>query len=94
MHPLENFPLVQKASIKIAVLFDLLARQEAEGANAVVEVDKHYIVVRLANDIGAVVVATRVFDDIGAVIVGVRVRRISTTLYVEPDWKLRSWSCI
>lgn len=71
LHPFEQLPLIQQASIEVSILLDLRTRQETESAHAVVEVHIDDVVSGLPNHMCAIVATTRLLDDLGPVIVGI-----------------------
>ncbi len=75
LHPLQELPLIQEASIQRTVLANLGAGQEAEDADAVVEVDKDDV-------------AAALLDHLGPVEVAIIVAGVAAALDKEPDWEL------
>jgi hypothetical protein len=61
-HPLEQHPLVEQASVQIAVGSDSLAGQEAPETDSVVEADQDDTVAGLFHHFGTVPVAIGVGD--------------------------------
>ena len=56
LHPLEEEALIHQARVEGAVSSDLIARQEAKGADSIVEGDNDNVIARLSDEIGSIVV--------------------------------------
>jgi len=74
LHPLHGLPLIQKADVQVSILPDLLACQETERTDTIVECDNNHV-------------ATGRIDKRRAIVVAIGVRNISTTLNPEKHWK-------
>lgn len=78
---MHHLALIQQTCVQGTVLADLLASQEAQRTDAVVEVDKDNV-------------STRGMDHFGAVVVVIRVVGVAATLDIEPDGQFGLGRCI
>lgn len=81
LHPVQRLSLIEEARIQVAVLPDILACQEAKGADAVVEVNKDNVM-------------ARALDNLAPVEVRVRVISIPAALGEQPDRQVEISRCI
>jgi hypothetical protein len=81
LYPVEELPLVQQAGVEMAVPAHMFTGQEAEGADAVVEVYKDEAVAGL-------------LDDLCAVVVCVAVGGVAAALDVDPDGEVGFGGCV